>query len=109
MAGSACDGRITKFSEKGRSGGRGLASAGIYVVNASVIRGLPPVQKLSWEHEVLPAYAGMFANRGAYLAAYNRHEQAVEAFRQALALDPGYEYARRAMAESENKLRGKSN
>ncbi|HEY7546514.1 MAG TPA: DUF2723 domain-containing protein [Blastocatellia bacterium] len=57
--------------------------------------------------KVLPVYAGMLANRGAYLAAYNRHEQAVEAFRQALALDAGYEYARRAMAESENKLRGK--
>ncbi len=58
--------------------------------------------------KVLPVYTGMLVNRGVYLAAYNRHEQAVEAFRQALALDPRSESARRAMAESENKLQEKS-
>ncbi len=59
--------------------------------------------------KVLPVYTVMLASRGAYFAAYNRHEQAVEAFREALALDPDYKYAREALTESENKLRGKSN
>lgn len=59
--------------------------------------------------KVLPVYTGMLVNRGVYLAVYNRHEQAIEAFRQALALDPLNENARRALSESENKLRGKSN
>lgn len=59
--------------------------------------------------KVLPVYTGMLVNRGVYLAVYNQHEQAVEAFRQALALDPRNKDARRALIESENKLRGKSN
>ncbi|MEW6212054.1 MAG: DUF2723 domain-containing protein [Acidobacteriota bacterium] len=59
--------------------------------------------------KVLPVYAGMFVNRGVYLAAYNRHEEAIKYFEQALALDPRNESARRALSESENKLRGKSN
>ena len=56
------DGRITKFSEKEASGARGLVSAGIYAVNASVVRGLRTARKLSWEYDVLPAHAG----RGLY-------------------------------------------
>jgi tetratricopeptide (TPR) repeat protein len=59
--------------------------------------------------KVLPVYAGMLTNRGVYFAAYNRHEEAIESFRQALALDPRNESARRALSESENKRRVKSN
>ena len=60
---TAEDGRLTKFSEKGRSRGGGLVNAGIYAVNASVIRSLPGTQKLSWERDVLPSHAGRASRR----------------------------------------------
>ncbi len=44
--------------------------------------------------KVLPAYLGMFVNRGRYLAAHGRREQAIESFNDALALDPNYGPAR---------------
>ncbi|HJQ67733.1 MAG TPA: DUF2723 domain-containing protein [Blastocatellia bacterium] len=44
--------------------------------------------------KVLPAYLGMFVNRGRYLAAHGRREQAIESFNDALALDPNYAPAR---------------
>ena len=55
--------------------------------------------------KVLPAYTTMLVNHGRYLALFNRHERAISAFKQALALDPSLEMARQGMAESTSKLR----
>lgn len=55
--------------------------------------------------KVFPAYTTMLVNRGRYLALFNRHERAVNSFRQALALDPSLEVARQGLKESASKLR----
>lgn len=55
--------------------------------------------------KVLPAYTTMLVNHGRYHASFNRHERAVSAFRQALALDPTLEMARQGLAESASRLR----
>jgi NDP-sugar pyrophosphorylase family protein len=46
-------GRITQFAEKGRSG-PGLVNAGVYVLEADLLRGLPARRPLSLEIDVLP-------------------------------------------------------
>jgi tetratricopeptide (TPR) repeat protein len=48
----------------------------------------------------------MLVNRGRYLAVFDQHERAIDAFKQALALDPNLDLARRGLNESMNKLRG---
>lgn len=58
--------------------------------------------------KVLPVYVTMFYNRGRYLAANGRHEQAIEAFKQALALQPGFSLAQQALNESQRAF-GKTN
>jgi tetratricopeptide (TPR) repeat protein len=55
--------------------------------------------------KVLPVYKMMYFNRGRYLALYDQHERAIEAFKQALALDPNFEMAEQAKDESMKKLR----
>ncbi|MEK6284657.1 MAG: DUF2723 domain-containing protein [Acidobacteriota bacterium] len=55
--------------------------------------------------KVLPVYVTMLYNRGRYLAANGRHEQAIEAFRQALAVQPGFTLAQQAINESLNAMR----
>ena len=55
--------------------------------------------------KVLPVYAGMLYNRGRYLAAGNHHEEAIEAFKQSLAIEPHFPAADRAMAESQAAAR----
>jgi tetratricopeptide (TPR) repeat protein len=55
--------------------------------------------------KVLPAYTSMLINRGRYLAAFNQHERAIAAFRQALALDPSLAPAQQGLAGSAAKLR----
>jgi hypothetical protein len=55
--------------------------------------------------KILPAYSRMLTNRGRYLALFNQHERAVDAFKEALALDPNLAEARKGLAESEAKLR----
>jgi tetratricopeptide (TPR) repeat protein len=50
--------------------------------------------------KVLPVYVAMPYNRGRYLAANGRHEEAIAAFRQALAFNQGFALAQRALAES---------
>jgi Protein of unknown function (DUF2723) len=55
--------------------------------------------------KVLPAYTRMLTNRGRYLAAFNHHERAIVAFKQALALDPNLPEAQQGLAESTAKLR----
>jgi hypothetical protein len=42
------------------------------------------------KQKVLPVYLGMMVNRGRYLEAYGRREQAIEAINEALALDPNF-------------------
>ena len=56
--------------------------------------------------KVLPIYKTMLVNRGRYLAVFDQHERAIDAFKQALALDPNLDLARRGLNESMNKLRG---
>ena len=53
--------------------------------------------------KVLPAYTRMLINRGKYLALFNRHEPAILAFKEALALDPDLAEAQRGLAESTAK------
>lgn len=55
--------------------------------------------------KVLPVYTGMLVNRGRYLAAANQHGSAVDAFRQALKLDPELDLARRELAKGLDKMR----
>ena len=55
--------------------------------------------------KVLPVYLSMLVNRGRYLAAYGRHERAIQAFNQALALDPNYALAQRLRDQSDLALR----
>ncbi|HEX5734240.1 MAG TPA: DUF2723 domain-containing protein [Blastocatellia bacterium] len=62
---------------------RGLADGSLKFEEDDVVR-----------QKVLPAYLGMFVNRGRYLAAHGRREQAIESFNDALALDPTYGPAR---------------
>jgi tetratricopeptide (TPR) repeat protein len=61
--------------------------------------------------KVLPVYLSMLVNRGRYLAAFGRHERAIQAFNQALALDPNYSVAQRLQDQSDLALRkaGSSN
>jgi tetratricopeptide (TPR) repeat protein len=55
--------------------------------------------------KVLPVYKVMFLNRGRYLALFGQHTRAIDAFKQALALDPNLDAARQGLNESLNKLR----
>lgn len=55
--------------------------------------------------KVVPVYVNMLYNRGRYLAAYGRHQQAVEAFKQSLSLNPRFTLAQQALNESLNSLR----
>jgi tetratricopeptide (TPR) repeat protein len=55
--------------------------------------------------KVLPVYKAMLLNRGRYLAFFNQHERAIDAFRRALAFDPSFELARQGLGRSMNKLR----
>lgn len=55
--------------------------------------------------KVLPVYTTMLFNRGRYLAAANQHGYAIDAFRQALKLDPDLEMARRELGKSLDKMR----
>jgi tetratricopeptide (TPR) repeat protein len=54
--------------------------------------------------KVLPVYKTMLVNRGRYLASFGQYEQAIEAFKQALALDPTLDIARQGLNDSVNKL-----
>jgi tetratricopeptide (TPR) repeat protein len=58
--------------------------------------------------KVLPVYTVMMTNRGLYLAAHGRHEQAVESFKRALEIDPTFSPARQGLNESLKKLRSPS-
>jgi NDP-sugar pyrophosphorylase family protein len=56
------DGRITRFIEKGRATGPGWVSAGIYLLQKTVIESIPAGRRVSIERETFPAWAG----RGLY-------------------------------------------
>jgi hypothetical protein len=51
------------------------------------------------KQKVLPVYLGMMVNRGRYLGAYGRREQAIEAINEALALDPNFGPARQLLEQ----------
>jgi tetratricopeptide (TPR) repeat protein len=55
--------------------------------------------------KVLPVYSQMLFNRGRYFAAFNRHAEAIEAYKQALAIDPRFSAAERGIAESDSALK----
>jgi len=55
--------------------------------------------------KVLPVYVNMLYNRGRYLAAYGRHERAIEALKRSLDLNPRFTLAQQAMNESLNAIR----
>ena len=50
--------------------------------------------------KVLPVYKTMLVNRGRYFAHFNDHQRAVDAFAQALALDPHFDLALEGMQQS---------
>jgi len=54
--------------------------------------------------KILSAYTSMLVNRGRYLALFNQHERAINAYKEALALDPNLAAAREGLAQSEAKL-----
>ncbi|PYL60779.1 MAG: hypothetical protein DMF24_09135 [Verrucomicrobia bacterium] len=54
--------------------------------------------------KILPTYTSMLINRGRYLVAFNQHERAINAFKEALALDPNLAAAREGIAQSIAKL-----
>ena len=54
--------------------------------------------------KVLPVYTSMLINRGRYLEAFNKHNRAIAALRQALVLDPNLAAAQQELAESTAKL-----
>lgn len=78
--------------------------------SALVLRGLAD-GTLKFENDdvvmakVFPVYVNMLYNRGRYLAAHGRHEQAIEAFKGSLALNPRFTAAQQAANESANALR----
>ncbi|MFN2621732.1 MAG: protein O-mannosyl-transferase family [Chthoniobacterales bacterium] len=54
--------------------------------------------------KVLPAYTIMLVNRGRYLALFGQYQQAIDAFAQALSLDPNMGVAQEGMKDSILKL-----
>jgi tetratricopeptide (TPR) repeat protein len=68
---------------------RGLADGTLSFENDDVVR-----------LKVLPVYTGMLVNRGRYLAAANLHRDAIDAYRQALKLDPDLAVAQQELAKS---------
>jgi tetratricopeptide (TPR) repeat protein len=55
--------------------------------------------------KVLPVYVTMLYNRGRYFAAAGKHDRAVEAFKQALEMEPENSFVQTALNESLAKLR----
>jgi tetratricopeptide (TPR) repeat protein len=55
--------------------------------------------------KVLPVYVTMLYNRGRYLAVNGHHEEAIELFKQALAFDPNFSPAQKAINESVAAMR----
>jgi tetratricopeptide (TPR) repeat protein len=55
--------------------------------------------------KVLPVYVTMLYNRGRYLAVNGHHEEAIDSFKQALALDGRFTLAQQAINESLAALR----
>lgn len=54
--------------------------------------------------KVFPVYPLMLVNRGRYLALFGQHHHAIDAFNEALKLDPNLGIARRRLEESMGKL-----
>ncbi len=52
------EGTIERFEEKVPGAGRGLINAGVYLMDRSVIEGVPEGRAVSMEREVFPALAG---------------------------------------------------
>jgi len=55
--------------------------------------------------KVLPVYVTMFYNRGRYLSATGRHEEAIDYFKQSLNLRPEFSLAQQGINESQNAIR----
>lgn len=58
--------------------------------------------------KVLPVYLSMSVNTGNFFAAQAKHDKAIEWFKQALAIDPDFAAAKRALAASQNALQKQS-
>ncbi len=56
------------------------------------------------KQKVLPVYMTMLINTGLYLASQNKHDRAVDWFKQALTVDANYEPAKRYLASSQAAL-----
>ena len=59
--------------------------------------------------KVLPVYKMMLVNRGRYLAHFGDHNGAIEAYTQALALDPHFDLALEGIAASQEQLKNMTN
>src|SRR4029079_4525447 len=55
--------------------------------------------------KVIPVYIGMMYNRGRDLAVIRRHEEAIQAYQQALAYEPSFAAAQKSLSESQSALR----
>jgi hypothetical protein len=49
---------ISSFIEKSATAGRGLINAGVYLINCSLIREIPPGRVLSLEKDIFPGWIG---------------------------------------------------
>lgn len=54
--------------------------------------------------KVLPAYLNMAMSSGLFLASQGNHEKAIAYFKKALAIDPTFEPAKKAVTASQNAL-----
>ncbi len=52
------EGRIRKFEEKRPDAGPGLVNAGLYLIETSLLRGIPLEGAVSLEREVFPTWIG---------------------------------------------------
>ena len=55
--------------------------------------------------KVLPVYVNMAMNSGMYFASLGNHGRAIEHFKQALAIDPSFDSAKKSLAASQNAIR----
>lgn len=55
--------RVVRFEEKGAHRGEGWINAGVYLLDASLIRAIPADRPVSLEREIFPALSALFGHR----------------------------------------------
>jgi NDP-sugar pyrophosphorylase family protein len=60
------DGRVARFVEKPPHHGEGFVNVGLYLVNSTILRGIPKGRPLSFERDVLPTIGPIHAVLGRF-------------------------------------------